>query len=152
MSLQQSIHSKPSANGFGRRRGDRDVGTKFENKFQPGKSNTNRLTNTSKFHYSIFCPEIVFYFLIFSSLIFLYAGTLAGSKDGSFGSSSHDRLVYLTACFIGHHVDVQVKNGSVYSGIFHSSNTDKDFGMFSFNYSSYVNYLTTSLITNFYPS
>ncbi|TYK07254.1 polyadenylate-binding protein-interacting protein 3 isoform X1 [Cucumis melo var. makuwa] len=102
MSLQQSIHSKPSANGFGRRRGDRDVGTKFENKFQPGKSNTNRLTNTR---------------------------TLAGSKDGSFGSSSHDRLVYLTACFIGQHVDVQVKNGSVYSGIFHSSNTDKDFGI-----------------------
>lgn len=102
MNLQQSIHSKPSANGFGRRRGDRDVGTKFENKFQPGKSNTSRLTNTR---------------------------ALAGSKDGSFGSSSHDRLVYLTACFIGQHVDVQVKNGSIYSGIFHSSNTEKDFGI-----------------------
>ena len=57
MNLQQSINSKPSANGFGRRRGDRDVGTKFENKFQPGKSNPNRLTNTSEFHYP-------FYFLL----------------------------------------------------------------------------------------
>ncbi|XP_022980565.1 polyadenylate-binding protein-interacting protein 3-like isoform X2 [Cucurbita maxima] len=103
MNLQQSINSKPSANGFGRRRGDRDVGTKFENKFQPGKSNPNRLTNTR--------------------------ALAAGSKDGTFGSSSHDRLVYLTACFIGQHVDVQVKNGSIYSGIFHSSNTEKDFGI-----------------------
>ncbi|XP_023529022.1 polyadenylate-binding protein-interacting protein 3-like isoform X2 [Cucurbita pepo subsp. pepo] len=103
MNLQQSINSKPSANGFGRRRGDRDVGTKFENKFQPGKSNPNRLTNTR--------------------------ALAAGSKDETFGSSSHDRLVYLTACFIGQHVDVQVKNGSIYSGIFHSSNTEKDFGI-----------------------
>ena len=54
MNLQQSINSKPSANGFGRRRGDRDVGTKFENKFQPGKSNPNRLTNTSEFHYPFY--------------------------------------------------------------------------------------------------
>ena len=37
--------------------------------------------------------------------------------------------MYLTACFIGHHVEVQVKNGSVFSGIFHATNADKDFGM-----------------------
>ncbi|XP_022152629.1 polyadenylate-binding protein-interacting protein 3-like isoform X2 [Momordica charantia] len=102
MNLQQPVQSKPSANGFGRRRGDRDVGSKFENKFQSGKSNPNRLTNTR---------------------------AVAGSKDGSFGSTSNDRLVYLTACFIGHHVEVQVKNGSIYSGIFHSTNAEKDFGI-----------------------
>ncbi|XP_023524688.1 polyadenylate-binding protein-interacting protein 3-like isoform X1 [Cucurbita pepo subsp. pepo] len=102
MNLQQSIHSKLSANGFGRRRGDRDVAAKFVNKFQPGKSNPSRLTN---------------------------ARALAGSKDESFGSSSGDRLVYLTTCFVGQHVDVQVKNGSMYSGIFHSTNAEKDFGI-----------------------
>lgn len=69
---------------------------------------------------------------MFISLIFVYIGAVAGSKDGSFGSTSNDRLVYLTACFIGHHVEVQVKNGSIYSGIFHSTNAEKDFGMFSF--------------------
>ncbi|KAG6606702.1 Polyadenylate-binding protein-interacting protein 4, partial [Cucurbita argyrosperma subsp. sororia] len=102
MNLQQSIHSKLSANGFGRRRGDRDVAAKFVNKFQPGKSNPSRLTN---------------------------ARAPAGSKDESFGSSSGDRLVYLTTCFVGQHVDVQVKNGSMYSGIFHSTNAEKDFGI-----------------------
>ena len=73
------------------------------------------------------------FYLIFLSLIFVYTGALAGSKDESFGSSSGDRLVYLTTCFVGQHVDVQVKNGSMYSGIFHSTNAEKDFGMFSTN-------------------
>ena len=53
MNLQQSIHSKLSANGFGRRRGDRDVAAKFVNKFQPGKSNPSRLTNASEFHLQV---------------------------------------------------------------------------------------------------
>lgn len=70
------------------------------------------------------------FYLIFFSLIFVYTGVVAGNKDGSLGSSSHERLVYVTACFIGQHVDVQVKNGSIYSGIFHSTNAEKDFGMF----------------------
>lgn len=48
------------------------------------------------------------------------------SKDGS----SHDRLVYVTTCLIGQQVEIQVKNGSIYSGIFHATDTDKDFGMF----------------------
>jgi hypothetical protein len=41
---------------------------------------------------------------------------------------SRDRLVYVMTQFIGHHVDVHVKNGSIVSGIFHATNTDKDFG------------------------
>lgn len=55
---------------------------------------------------------------------------MTGNKSGSDESPSHDRLVYLTTCLIGHQVEVQVKNGSIYSGIFHATDTDKDFGMF----------------------
>ncbi|XP_062087772.1 polyadenylate-binding protein-interacting protein 3 isoform X2 [Humulus lupulus] len=98
MNMQPAVHSRSSANGFGRRRGERDVGTRLENKSQSGKSNSNnRLTST-------------------------------GSKTGGHGSPSHDRLVYITTCFVGQHVDVHVKNGSIYSGIFHAAN-EKDFGI-----------------------
>lgn len=41
---------------------------------------------------------------------------------------SRDRLVYLTTCKIGHLVEVHLKNGSVYSGIFHAADVEKDFG------------------------
>jgi len=57
---------------------------------------------------------------------------VTGSKGGSYESPSRDRLVYLTTCLIGHQVEVQVKNGSIYSGIFHATNTEKDFGMFCY--------------------
>lgn len=57
-------------------------------------------------------------------------GALAGGKIGGFENPSRDRLVYITTCLIGHHVEVQVKNGSVYSGIFHATNAEKDMGMF----------------------
>lgn len=43
-------------------------------------------------------------------------------------SPSRDRLIYLTACLIGHQVEVQVMDGSVFSGIFHATNAE-DFGM-----------------------
>ncbi|RZC10500.1 H/ACA ribonucleoprotein complex subunit 2-like protein isoform C [Glycine soja] len=66
-----------------------------------GKLNANKLTNT---------------------------GAVTGSKGGSYESPSHDRLVYVTTCLIGHQVEVQLKNGSIYNGIFHVTNTDKDFG------------------------
>lgn len=55
--------------------------------------------------------------------------TNTGVLTGSSQSPSCDRLIYLTTCLIGHHVDVQVKNGSMYSGIFHATNTEKDFGI-----------------------
>lgn len=58
-------------------------------------------------------------------------GAMAGYKIGTNGSTSRDRLVYVTTCFIGHHVEVQVQDGSIYSGIFHSTNpAEKDVGMF----------------------
>ncbi|XP_054784825.1 polyadenylate-binding protein-interacting protein 3-like isoform X2 [Prosopis cineraria] len=50
---------------------------------------------------------------------------LAITGDGP----SHDRLVYVTSCLIGQQVEVHVKNGSIYSGIFHATNTERDFGI-----------------------
>ncbi|PON96212.1 Ataxin [Trema orientale] len=99
MSMQQAVHSRSSANGFGRRRGEREGGTRVENRSQTGKANSSSKITTT------------------------------GSKTGGHGSPSRDRLVYLTTCLIGHHVDVHVKNGSIYSGIFHATNAEKDFGI-----------------------
>ncbi|KAL4625516.1 hypothetical protein ACB092_05G032100 [Castanea dentata] len=103
MNLQQAVQPKLSANGFGRRRGEREVGTRTESKSQSGKSNPSRSTNT---------------------------GAMAGYKIGGNGNPSRDRLVYVTTSFIGHHVEVQVHDGSIYSGIFHGTNAaEKDFGI-----------------------
>lgn len=44
------------------------------------------------------------------------------------GTPSHELLLYFTTCKIGHQVEVHLKNGSVYSGIFHAANVEKDFG------------------------
>ncbi|XP_051114241.1 polyadenylate-binding protein-interacting protein 4-like [Andrographis paniculata] len=44
-------------------------------------------------------------------------------KGGAF-EAPRDRLIYLTTCLIGHQVDVQVLDGSIYTGIFHSANAD----------------------------
>ncbi|KAI3803345.1 hypothetical protein L1987_31496 [Smallanthus sonchifolius] len=72
-----------------------------ENKFQPGKSHINRMTT---------------------------AGVQTGNTGG-IESPSHDRLVYITTCFIGHQVEVQVLDGSLFTGIFHATNAEKDFGI-----------------------
>jgi PAB1-binding protein PBP1 len=54
----------------------------------------------------------------------------AGNKGvGGFGTPSRDRLVYLTTCLIGQHVEVQTNDGAVYSGIFHSADAEGDFGI-----------------------
>ncbi|KAH8521132.1 hypothetical protein H0E87_002258 [Populus deltoides] len=81
MNLQQAMQPKSSANGFGRRRTERDWGTRCN-----GKS----------------C-----------------------SLQSPFG----DRLVYLTTCLIGHPVEVQLKNGSVYSGTCYTTNAEKEFSI-----------------------
>jgi len=57
-----------------------------------------------------------------------FANAENGGKLGH-TNPSRDRLVYVMTQFIGHHVDVHVKNGSIISGIFHATNTDKDFGI-----------------------
>ncbi|KAK1360285.1 polyadenylate-binding protein-interacting protein 3-like [Heracleum sosnowskyi] len=56
-------------------------------------------------------------------------GVLMGENASGNGSSSHERLLYLTTCLVGHPVEVQVINGSVFSGIFHATDADRDFGI-----------------------
>ncbi|KAJ0755647.1 putative LsmAD domain, ataxin 2, SM domain-containing protein [Helianthus annuus] len=73
---------------------------RVDSKYQPGQSNFDQLTT----------------------------GLPAGDK-GEVDSPSRERLVYLTTCLIGHQVEVQVTDGSVYSGIFHATNAEHDFGI-----------------------
>lgn len=46
-----------------------------------------------------------------------------------------DALLFATMCIIGMPVDVHAKDGSVYSGIFHTASVDKDYGVFRFMFS-----------------
>ncbi|XP_023760185.1 polyadenylate-binding protein-interacting protein 4 isoform X2 [Lactuca sativa] len=101
MNLQQVAPPRSSANGFNRRRGEKEMGIRFDNKSQSGKSNFNKTITT---------------------------GLPIGNK-GVVDNPSRERLVYFTTCLIGHQVDVQVTDGSVYSGIFHATNADSDFGI-----------------------
>ncbi|KAK4267247.1 hypothetical protein QN277_024052 [Acacia crassicarpa] len=95
----QQVGQARSSNGYGRRKSEREGAAKSENKISSGKSNANRLAST-------------------------------GMVTGNIGDGpSHDRLVYVTTCLIGQQVEVHVKNGSIYSGIFHATNTEKDFGI-----------------------
>ncbi|KAL0319423.1 UNVERIFIED_CONTAM: Polyadenylate-binding protein-interacting protein 3 [Sesamum angustifolium] len=83
MNMQQVVQPRPSPNGYGRHKIEKDTATRFDSKFQIGKTT---------------------------------------SGLASFGrvleSNSHDRLIYATTCLIGHPVEVQVLDGSVFSGIF----------------------------------
>ncbi|KAL0341852.1 UNVERIFIED_CONTAM: PHD finger protein ALFIN-LIKE 5 [Sesamum calycinum] len=93
MNMQQVVQPRPSPNGYGRHKIEKDTATRFDSKFQIGKTT---------------------------------------SGLASFGrvleSNSHDRLIYATTCLIGHPVEVQVLDGSVFSGIFHATNAE-DFGI-----------------------
>ncbi|KAK4361788.1 hypothetical protein RND71_017029 [Anisodus tanguticus] len=53
----------------------------------------------------------------------------AVGKRGAYERPSHDRLVYFSSYLLGHQVEVQMTDGSVFSGIFHATNADKDFGI-----------------------
>ncbi|XP_073299269.1 polyadenylate-binding protein-interacting protein 4-like isoform X2 [Primulina huaijiensis] len=52
------------------------------------------------------------------------SGRIDFGKGGGLEMPSRDRLVYLTTCLIGHQVEVQVQDGSVFSGIFHATNAE----------------------------
>lgn len=100
--MQQVVQPRPASNGFGRRKVERDLGVRLESKLPSGKSNPGNFSN---------------------------ADSVNGSKVGEYESHSHDRLIYMTTCLIGHPVEVQVKNGSTYSGIFHATNAEREFGI-----------------------
>lgn len=56
-------------------------------------------------------------------------GFLAPEENGVDATLS-DALLFTTMCIIGLPVDVYVKDGSVYSGIFHTACVDDDYGEF----------------------
>ncbi|XP_060218350.1 polyadenylate-binding protein-interacting protein 4-like isoform X1 [Lycium barbarum] len=95
--MQQPVQPRLSANGYGRRKVDREMGTRLENKVQSGKNTSHQFTGAG--------------------------------KGGAYQSLSRDRLVYLSNSLVGHQVEVQVIDGSVFSGILHATNADKDFGI-----------------------
>lgn len=96
MSLQHNVPPRSSINGFSRKRVDREIGPKSDNKLHAGKSSSS------------------------SSNI-----TVNGGKSGV-TNPSRDRLIYTFTYLIGVEVDVHVRNGSIISGIFHSVNAEKD--------------------------
>lgn len=91
------MQPRPSANGYGRHKVDREMGTRLDNKVQSGKTTSHQFTGVG--------------------------------KGGAYQSLSHDRLVYITTCLVGHQVEVQVTDGSVFSGILHATSGEKDFGI-----------------------
>nr|XP_029123792.1 polyadenylate-binding protein-interacting protein 4 isoform X2 [Elaeis guineensis] len=102
MNVQQAAAPRSSANGFGRRRVDRETGARMDNRTHPGKPSSANFGNS---------------------------GLANGSKIGGVAGPSHDRLIYVLTYLVGQRVEVLVKNGSIISGIFHSANADKDFGV-----------------------
>ncbi|KAI4308018.1 hypothetical protein L6164_031137 [Bauhinia variegata] len=53
------------------------------------------------------------------------------SEDETSSPSPCEALLFATMCIIGLPVDVHVKDGSVYSGIFHTASVDRDYGAFA---------------------
>lgn len=54
MNLQQSLQPRSSANGFGRRRIDREIGAKAESKVHSGKSSQSNFDFTGKVWYFLY--------------------------------------------------------------------------------------------------
>lgn len=52
-----------------------------------------------------------------------------GGKAGSMDISSRDPFEYQATCHIGHHVEVHLKDGAVYSGVFHATDVENKFGI-----------------------
>ncbi|CAN6463527.1 unnamed protein product [Victoria cruziana] len=49
--------------------------------------------------------------------------------NGGIPSSSNDALIFTTMCVVGLPVEVQVRDGSIYAGIFHTACIEKDYGV-----------------------
>ncbi|CAN8270162.1 unnamed protein product [Cochlearia groenlandica] len=103
MNMQPAGQSKTSSNGVQLKRGEREG---VSNKGQSIKSQP---------------ADTVFMLVDVCSSLY--------GKAGSLEKPSRDRSVYLTTCKIGHLVEAHLKNGSVYSGIFHAADVEKDFGI-----------------------
>lgn len=51
-------------------------------------------------------------------------------NDAAAEAELGDALLFTTMCIVGMAVDVHAKDGSVFSGIFHTASVDKDYGSF----------------------
>ncbi|XP_043693132.1 polyadenylate-binding protein-interacting protein 3-like [Telopea speciosissima] len=51
------------------------------------------------------------------------------SEESDVSPSLSDALLFTTVCILGVPVEVQVKDGSIYSGIFHTACVEKDYGI-----------------------
>ncbi|CAM6106174.1 unnamed protein product [Calypogeia fissa] len=140
---QPQVQQRPAAtNGVGRRRADRDVGntrgdTGFRSDSQnwrssqsSSRSGPNSTTAPGSAH-----PPSHFSTLSGNSNASSGIGRNSGERldqaatHVSAGADLRGRLKFLSTCLIGQTVEVQVKNGLFYSGIFHAAEIEKEFGV-----------------------
>eukprot|EP01018_Ginkgo_biloba_P010447 Gb_36727 [translate_table: standard] len=129
MSQQQVVQNRPPTGiGFGRRRADRDIGNHSDNKLAPARSSFGVSGNMGVGcgSYNHMSSEN---FGSTNNNRLTGEGPVSGSRGGGPDKSMHDRLLFTTMCLIGQTVEVQVKNGSIYSGIFHTACAEKDYGV-----------------------
>jgi hypothetical protein len=136
MSQPQTQHKPSMLNGLNRRHGDRELGGRPEsyrseyNKSRSSRSASNNNLGTESFRYAQIEQS-------HSSSAGQNITSTSRTAEDKHETLSQDEtkngdpesLLCLTACLIGQTVEVQVKNGSVYSGIFHTANADKDYGL-----------------------
>uniref|UniRef100_A0A0D6QXC6 LsmAD domain-containing protein n=1 Tax=Araucaria cunninghamii TaxID=56994 RepID=A0A0D6QXC6_ARACU len=128
MSQKQGLHYRaPIANGSGRRRTDKDFGNHSDKIMYPVRSGTNISGNTVGAHgtFNNLNSDCV---SPAENVRLHWEGPVCGGR-GEPERTRNDRLLHITMHLIGQPVEVQVKNGSIYSGIFHTANTDKDYGI-----------------------
>eukprot|EP00249_Psilotum_nudum_P015390 c25304_g2_i1 orf=1-2427(-) len=136
MSQQQTQYRPSGVNGVIRRRMERDFvnrGETYRAEFQGLKSLTSIRSGSSVSNAGVGGRHL------YSHANNDMAGHITGSRSsgergetlglGGLDRPLHDRLLFMTACLIGHPVEVQVKNGSIYAGIFHTANAEKDYGI-----------------------
>lgn len=118
----------PTANGSGRRRTDKDLGGRSDKIAYPGRSTSDNSGNAAGFHglYNHLNSEDI---SPADNSRLLLEGTVSGSRGRVPERTLNDRLLLVTMLLIGQPVEVQVKNGSIYSGIFHTANIEKDYGV-----------------------
>ena len=138
---QPQTQPKPSMiSGLNHRRGDRDLGNRSESvrneyhKYRPSRSGLNNDTSTERFVHPVHQQNDDNSHVNNSSQSVTTTAKISEDKtevfsQGESRNGDSDTLLCLTACLIGQLVEVQVKNGSVYSGIFHTANAEKDYGL-----------------------
>ncbi|KAL3679895.1 hypothetical protein R1sor_022851 [Riccia sorocarpa] len=143
---QPQVQQRPAAaNGVGRRRTERDVSsTRADTGFRSDSQNwrsssqssvrsgSNTAAGSGMVHghghlNSLSSTNAVVGGINRSSGDKAETGVSSVSKGAD--KPLHDRLVFMAMCLIGQNVEVQLKNGSYYSGIFHTANMEKDFGI-----------------------